>query len=49
MGEASIRGSDIGIDTNIEVVGASLTTWNKAHHGPRAKPHDVDIPHMVDT
>ena len=27
----------IGIDTNIEVVVVSLTTW-EAHHSPRAKP-----------
>ena len=28
---------DIGIDTNIEVIVVSLTTW-EAHHSPRAKP-----------
>ena len=28
---------NIGIDTNIEVIVVSLTTW-KAHHSPRAKP-----------
>ena len=28
---------DIGIDTNIEVILVSLTTW-EAHHSPRAKP-----------
>ena len=27
----------IGIDTNIEVIVVSLTTW-EAHHSPRAKP-----------
>ena len=27
----------IGIDTNIEVIVVSLTTWG-AHHSPRAKP-----------
>ena len=27
----------IGIDTNIEVIVVSLTTW-EAHHNPRAKP-----------
>ena len=29
----------IGIDTNIEVIVVSLTTW-EAHHSPRAKPED---------
>ena len=28
---------DIGIDTNIEVIVVSLTTW-EAHHSPRSKP-----------
>ena len=28
---------DIGIDTKIEVIVASPTTW-EAHHSPRAKP-----------
>ena len=28
---------DIGIDTNIEVIVVSLTTW-EAHHSPREKP-----------
>ena len=28
---------DIGIDTNIEAIVVSLTTW-EAHHSPRAKP-----------
>ena len=28
---------NIGIDTNIEVIVVSLTTW-EAHHSPRAKP-----------
>ena len=31
------EGLIIGIDTNIEVVVVSLTTW-EAHHSPRAKP-----------
>ena len=29
----------IGIDTNIEVIVVSSTTW-EAHHSPRAKPED---------
>ena len=29
--------TDIGIDTKIEVIVASPTTW-EAHHSPRAKP-----------
>ena len=33
----SDQGKDIGIDTNIEVIVVSLTTW-EAHHSPRAKP-----------
>ena len=32
-----VLGADIGIDTNIEVIVVSLTTW-EAHHSPRAKP-----------
>ena len=34
---ASMRVKVIGIDTNIEVIVVSLTTW-EAHHSPRAKP-----------
>ena len=30
----------IGIDTNIEVIVVSLTTW-EAHHSPRAKPNKL--------
>ena len=33
----SNQGISIGIDTNIEVIVVSLTTW-EAHHSPRAKP-----------
>ena len=32
-----MRGVDIGIDTNIDVIVVSSKTW-EAHHSPRAKP-----------
>ena len=37
VGDASYTVIDIGIDTNIEAIVVSLTTW-EAHHSPRAKP-----------
>ena len=33
---------DIGVDTNIEVIVVSLTTW-EAHHSPRAKPEALEL------
>ena len=37
LSEQLLTQLDIGIDTNIEVIVVSLTTW-EAHHSPRAKP-----------
>ena len=34
---------NIEIDTNIEVIVVSLTTW-EAHHSPRVKPAVVSFP-----
>ena len=39
----------IGIDTKIEVIVASPTTW-EAHHSPRAKPEDCgELPRSLVT
>ena len=39
-------GLHIGIDTNIEVIFVSLTTW-EAHHSPRAKPSCGELPRSL--
>ena len=39
----TVDDDNIGIDTNIEVIVVSLTTW-EAHHSPRAKPEGCGEP-----